>query len=625
MIKTAAHPTRTVAAATLLAALLSCGAALAAGAPGLEASVDRTEVALGDSFVWTLTIVADVDGGTSQLKLPDFKGFADMGRSSSEQISLSFGTGGRGFLRTKTVRVTLSPNKTGTLEIGAASAVIKGKRYETQRFAITVLPASKAQSQQPQRPQRPVPGPRIPNLWDDDFDIDSMFGGRPQQVGRDDVFLRAGVDKKQAYIGEQMVWVLQLYSRVPLQGLDKLDLPKFDGFWTEDITTPQRITAESRVLGGVQYNVYLLKRKGLFATKPGKLPIEAAAVSVSLGASVFSAGQRVNRQSEAIEVEVKPLPDAGRPAGFSTANVGQFTLRTESSAYTTRLDQPITVRLVVAGTGNVKYLQLPRLDPGPDFKAYDPTVTEKVNTTKNRFSGERQWEYLLIPQRVGKAQIPPVTFSFFDPGAGQYQALESGPIAVEVTPGSGDPAAAFTAKTAQKGATQAGAHPIRYTSELTTMDPDWHRAWFVKLILAFFPLAWFGVAAYARVMAFVRRDTPYAKQRRAHAMAFKRLKAAAAMIAKGDAQAGPFFSELSRVIHEYLAYRLGREATGLTLEQIGEALTAAGVEPSLGERTTRELENCDFARFTPSASRREEMEGALERTRGLLVDLERKG
>lgn len=609
----------------LATALLAPCAALAAGSPGLDASVDRNELALGESLVWTLTIVADVDSGASQLKLPDFRGFADQGRSSSEQISLSFGSGGRGFLRTKTVRVTLSPNKTGTLEIGPAAAVIKGKRVETPRIAVTVLPASKA-SAGPARPQRPPAGggTKYPSIWDDEFDIDSMFG-RPQQVGRDDVFLRAMVDKKQAYPGEQVVWVLQLYSRVGLQGLDKLDLPKLDGFWAEDITTPQRITAETKVIGGVQYNAYLLKRKGLFPTKVGKLPIGASAATVTLGGSVFSPGQRVSRQSEALEVEVRPLPDAGRPAGFNTANVGQFSLRTEASSFSTPLDKPITVRFIIAGTGNVKYVQIPKLDPGADFKAYDPTVTEKINTTKHRFSGERQWEYLLIPQRVGKAIIPSMTFNFFDPAAGQYQALESGPITVEITAGSGDPAAAFASRGPQKGPIAGAARPIRYTSELRAADPAWHRAWWVKLILVIFPLAWAGVAGYARAAAFVRRDTPYAKQRRAHAMAFRRLKAAAAMLAKGGAQAGPFFSELSRVLNEYLAYRLGREATGMTLEQVAAELSAAGIDPALGERTVRELENCDFARFTPAGTRREEMAAALDRTRGLLVDLEKKG
>lgn len=601
--------------------VLCFGPAFGAGAAaGLDASVDRTEVALGDSLVYTLSIVSDVDNQASQVKLPDFKGFSDLGRSQGEQISLSFGSGGRGFLRTKTIRVTLGPNKTGSLEIGPATAIIKGKRHETQKISVNVLPAGKGPVQRPQRQ-----GTKYPSLWDDDFDIDSMIG-RPKAVGKDEIFLRAGVDKVLAYVGEQVVWVLQLYSRVPLSGLDSISMPKFENFWTEDITSPQRYTSETKVVGGVQYNVYLLRRKGLFPTKPGRISIEPASAQVSFGASVFAPGQRANRQSEALEIDVKPLPDNGRPPGFNPANVGQFTLRTEVSAHSTRLDQPITVRYIVSGTGNVKYVQLPRLSPGDDFKAYDPTVSEKVNTTKHRFSGERQWEYLLIPQRVGKAAISELSFDFFDPAAGQYQGLSTGPVAIEVTPGSGD-AAAVTGKAVAKGpVAQTGVRPIRYNSRLQAMDPELHRSWFVKAVFIIFPLAYFGVAGYGRILAFVRRETPYSRQKRAHAQAFKRLKAAAAMLKPGrEARAEEFFAEIARVLREYLTYRLAREVTGLTIEQVSDLMREGGVEPALVGRTVQEIENCDFARFTPAGTRREEMEKSLERTRELLVELEKKG
>jgi hypothetical protein len=615
--------TGVVTGVALFAAMLATvSVASAAGtAPGIEASVDRDQVALGDTFVYTLTVVSDVDSQPSQLRFPDFKGFSDMGRSQSEQISLSFGSGGRGFLRTKTVRVTLSPNKTGTLEIGPATAVIKGKKYETQRIAMSILPAGKGPVQRPQRPGTT----RYPSVWDDDFDLDSAFG-RPKAVGKDEIVLRAGVDKVSAYVGEQVVWVLQLYSRVPLSGLDSLSMPKFEGFWTEDITSPQRYTSETKVVGGMQYNVYLLKRKGLFPTKPGRLAIEAASAQVSYGASVFAPGQRVNRQSEGLEIEVRALPESGRPQGFNPANVGQFTLRTEVSAHTTRLDQPITVRFIVNGTGNIKYVQLPKLVPGDDFKAYDPTVSEKVNTTKHRFSGERQWEYLLIPQRVGKAIIPEVTFHFFDPAAGEYQSLSSGPIAVEVTPGTGE-AATVSGKAAVKGpAAQTGVRPIRYKSSLEAMDPDWHRSWPVKVVFVLFPLAFTAVTGYGRILAFVRRETPYSKQKRAHAQAFKRLKSAAAMLKPGrEAKVEEFFAEIARVLREYLTYRLGREAAGLTVDQVRDLMREAGVDEALSDRTIQEIENCDFARFAPSATRREEMERSLERTRELLVELEKKG
>jgi hypothetical protein len=79
-----------------------------------------------------------------------------------------------------------------------------------------------------------------------------------------------------------------------------------------------------------------------------------------------------------------------------------------------------------------------------------------------------------------------------------------------------------------------------------------------------------------------------------------------------------FFGECARVIYEHLEYRLGQKVEALTLGELRTHLEQRGFGKETAESVVRELENCDFARFAPSASGPGEMRAALRRVRTLL-------
>jgi hypothetical protein len=61
----------------------------------------------------------------------------------------------------------------------------------------------------------------------------------------------------------------------------------------------------------------------------------------------------------------------------------------------------------------------------------------------------------------------------------------------------------------------------------------------------------------------------------------------------------------------------------MTREQLRAYLGARGFPEETVDALARELENCDFARFAPSASGPGEMRAALRRVRALLTAIER--
>jgi len=86
---------------------------------------------------------------------------------------------------------------------------------------------------------------------------------------------------------------------------------------------------------------------------------------------------------------------------------------------------------------------------------------------------------------------------------------------------------------------------------------------------------------------------------------------------------GKFFGEVARILYDHIEDRVGEPVAGMTREELRGYLAAKGFPAELVESLTRELENCDFARFASSASGPGEMRAALRRVRALLGAVER--
>jgi len=581
----------------------------------VQAGIKQTSGGIDETLVYTLSISTDFEGQQPKIQFPDFNGFRDLGHSQSEQVSMSFGTGGKGFKKTLIISVSLKPLKTGSLEIGPAVVVVNGAQFRSERVSVSISPAGKSQPRQQQvRPQRP------PSLWDDDFGFDSMMG-RSRQASKGEIKLLASVDKNTVYVGEQFLYSLELLSTVPIRGLEALSMPEFEGFWSEDVAQSQKITAEPKSVGGIEYNAYLLKRKMLFPEKQGSMIIKPASVQVSPGASFFSSGRSVSRASEQLSIQVKPLPDEGRPASFHPENIGIFTYGATLSAPRTDIDKPVTLKLSVSGTGNIKAVKIPAFE-NPDFKIFDPTVTDRTFIASSRIIGEKVWEYLILPKKGGGIRIRPPDFTFFNPDNETYQTVQPPELDLHVT---GEPGEVHGAgnegRTAFKNGDE-GLAPIHYSGSLEKYGrPIYSEPWF-KIMFLFFPLVYMVLVVYTRITILFRRNASVSRQRKAHSSAVKKL-AAAQKLKKSGVNPAVFYSELCRVIFQYLSDRLAIEATGITHEALEQSMIKAGIDSSTAAQTIREIEHCDYGRFAPVDTAASEMKAALERTRDLLIDLEK--
>ena len=398
--------------------------------------------------------------------------------------------------------------------------------------------------------------------------------------------------------------------------------PKYEDFWSEDLFVPTSHLAWDRaVVKGHEYEVALLLKKALFPLKAGKLsitPLEAEATTLQ---TAFMAGASDSRKSKGITVDVMPLPVAGRPAGFEPSNVGHYELSSSVDRTAVKAGEAVTWKIAVRGVGNIRNVRLPKLDKLDGFRVYEPTTKETVEPG-DEIHGQKVYTYLLLPQKGGSLSVPAVELAYFDPTTASYAVAKSQPIALSVE---GDPtkveAAATTSPTENVLGQQV--RPIRNRATVRSNVGDrLFRGRIAIIMLALPPGLWILVLVGDALRRRLGRETAGGKRRRARRSARRRLRVAEYHIKA--ARPSAFFGECARTLYEHLEYRLGNKVEAFTLGELREYLIARAFDRDVVESTVKELENCDFSRFAPSASGPGEMRAALRRVRALLGMIEKQ-
>jgi hypothetical protein len=595
--------------ALYLALLLSLPA-FAAAEVELSAATDATEIALDGTLMLRITVSYASKGDSGELQLPAFNDFEVVNQSRSEQVSFTFVNGAPSFRRTVLTVVALSPNRVGELTIEPAKLDARGKISQTQPIRVRVVPAGQAQRSGRASPD-PLGSDRVPP------DVDPFADVHP---GQRDLLLRATVDNERPFVGEQVTYSLYLLARANVSSIERLQVPRLDGFWSEDLEAPQQLVPEQRILDGVPYTSYLLRRRALFPLRPGKATIDPAEVQVLTGFGMLFSRGSARRSSQALHLEVQPLPP-GKPAGFDSGNVGQWTLTASAEPSGVAVGQPVTFRLVASGRGNVRDLRLPKLAGIDGVRAYDPTTTDKESIERGQVNGTRTVEQLLVPERTGAVEIPALTMEIFDPAQKQYRTLRTNPIAVPV--GAAQARQAAETPQAQNLLAGGGLRPIRLRlGSVQRATPPWAAGWFwPALALPPFGLALLlGVAGLRRMLHVDPGDK---RIRLARSAAARRLRGARALLQRGEPMA--FYAEIVRAVTGYLADKQAVAAAGLTRDELAAALSARGHSDETVRRLVRVLDDCDRARFAPGSGEAPAREALLGRADQVLNDLDRGG
>ncbi|MBE0662063.1 MAG: protein BatD [Bacteroidales bacterium] len=580
------------------------------------------EVQAGQQFRLVYSINAEADNFTP----PEFTDLAVLGgpnQSSSSSIQIINNQVTR--TTTFTFTYTLAATREGSFTIPAAKVRSGGKQYSSNPVTIKVRAASSSQ-----------PGTQSPQ--------GSQTLGA---ISNKDVFLRASVDKSDPYMGEQIILTYRLYTRIPVSNYHIEQSPAQSGFWAEELLQDQtKLLQYTDVVDGQQYTVAEIRKVALFPQRSGKLSIDP--LGVEIVARVQQQGQRrrtgdpffdnffddpffasryqnVNHtlRSNAINIDVKPLPVQGRPAEFSGA-VGDFSMRATIDKTEVAANEPINLKVVVSGKGNVRLIDKVNFQFPPSFELYEPKINSDVKTTQAGVSGSRTLDYLIIPRSAGNFTIKPAAFSYFHPVRGEYITLNTPEFAFNIARGEGsDPA--IGPGSGDQQAVQYIASDIRFIKQwpfrITTIGSHFFGS--PKFyVLYLIPFVLFGLFLFLlRNHIKNSRDIARVKNRRATGIARKRLKQAAEFLKLRMSE--KFFNELSQALWGYLSDKFNIPLSGLSLETVRERLEGRSVNAEFINDFIEVLEQCEYARFAPG-DKTQAMDQLYEKALTLITTIEKE-
>ncbi|MCK4572919.1 MAG: protein BatD, partial [candidate division Zixibacteria bacterium] len=447
-----------------------------------------------------------------------------------------------------------------------------------------------------------------------------------------DHFLEAVVDKKSCYVNEQVTYSLKYYVAVRTYGSPELTEPTTTGFWTEVLGNKPPYYQK---INGRNYKV-IERKYALFPTQTGELTIGRASIRATVQlrsrqfrdpfdafGDLFGRGEEITDRSQPITVNVKPLPEKGRPKDF-TGTIGRFEISADLNKRETEVNQPVSLTIKIRGTGNIKSVAEPEVGDLPDFRVYRASSSENISKQNDRIGGTKIYEEVFIPKRPGRLEIPAITFNYFDPNRGKYIVTSTKPITLNVTKPEGYVASAEVPFVTPDMTIGSEARDIRFIrDDIGDLTPVGSLIVFRPLFLAIngLPVVLLaGMVVARRRREKLAADTGYARSRGASKVAKKRL-ARARSLAKVE-HTEQFYAEIYQALTSYIADKLNISPHGLTTERINELLAQRSASEELTAGVDNVIRKCDFARYASSSITADDIDQSLAEAERIITAME---
>lgn len=539
-------------------------------------------VVVGEQFRVSFVVTTqDVD----DFQAPDFKGFEVLyGPSSSRQSSYQIINGKASSQSSITYTYTLYAPKEGTFEVTPAMVMVGGKKYHSNSCTISVLPAEQRSQSQNNNSQA------------------------QQRTSGNELFIKVSTSKTKVYEQEAVLLTYKVYSQVDLRQL--MGVPALNGVFTQEISLPQEKSMKLENYQGKNYRTVVWKQYVLFPQKAGNLVIPSVTFqglvyvrnqSIDPFDAFFGGGSFMTEVKRAIvapacTIRVESLPN--KPENFSGA-VGNFKISSTLSAQEIKANDALTMRLVVSGSGNMKLFDAPEIKFPTDFETYDAKVTEKLSVRANGNSGEKIFEYIAVPRHVGKYEIPPVEFCYFDPSSATYKTIKTEGFNLQIAKGK-DGGTRQNDYTSKEELKLLGAD-IRYikTGEINSRGENslYQSNVYIWIYIGLFLLFMSGVFVF-RKQAVDNANIVGQRRKRASKVVNKRMKQARKLLQSNQKEA--FYDELMRTLWGYVGDKLNIAVANLNKDNVQFELTSRGVDSQIVDDFLKVLNDCEFARFAPS-------------------------
>lgn len=566
-------------------------------------------------------LVYTVNKDGKDLRVPEISDFDVLfGPSTSHSSSFQIVNGKATSNTQITYTYMLVGKEPGKYTIAPATIVISGDKYTSNSVQIEVLPADKQPASSSASQGLPVDNSSVAN------------------VNNEQIFVKQHFTKTKVYEQEAIQVTYKLYTRLDVVQVGGAKFPEFKDFFVQDIELDPNRSWVVEHVDGYNYNTIVLKQCIIFPQHAGKINIDGGNVEVvlrmrtsssrhqSIFDDFFQSYQDVkkNLKFSGAQITVKELP-ANAPAGFNGA-VGAYTLNSSISSENIKVNDALTLKLKIAGTGNLKLVKTPEVKFPLDFDVYDPKMDVKVKPTSNGQNGSKSIEYVAIPRFGGDFEIPAVKFVYFDINRGSYQTLTTPVYKIKVD-GSASSEATTTvvSPTINKENVKQLSTDIRFIHtkvENGLSKKDSHFAFSSTMYVCFLTPLFIFIIVLLLLQKQAKENANVALRntKRANKVAKKRLKEAQKCLKLGEKS--KFYEETMRALWGYIADKLTIPVSELTKDNVEEKLISHGCDQKLIKEFLSCLSDCEFARFSPMVDESLSMENIYSRAAELIGELD---
>jgi len=561
-----------------------------------KAAVSKTTLGMNERLRVDFTIDKQ---GADDFTPPGFENFTVLA-GPSQATSFSSINGKTSFKQTYTY--IIQPVSKGSFLIGSASITYDGEIIKSNAVRVQVTDAV--------------------NIPKDSND--------PRYLASQNVHLVAEVSNANPYVGESFSVIYKLYvntGKVNVQNTRETASPAFDGFWKQNIEVNDW-QAQDGTFQGEPYRFVVVKKVVLIPNRAGKLQVDPLEMEIVAGTPMgrrdFFGNMMFDETNFTVTtgnrtIEVKALPEENKPVDFKGA-VGSFKFNVTAGKTNLKANESTNIKVEVTGNGNLKLIELPKFISPAGLEIFEPEHQEKINVSLSGLQGTVYDQYAIVPQFKGKFKIPEVSFSYFDPKAEQYFTIVSDPLIIDAPEGK-----ELTEDDNQSIAKQSVLSKeadIRFIKTKADLKPAEEKIDFYGSVLFYIlllaPLLAIPVGIFLGNKKEKRDlDVVGNKRRMADRLARKYLSEARKKLGNKES----FYEALERALHNYLKGKLQVETADISKDKVAELLQNKKVEQTVIDELITVLDDCNYARYTPTTHVM--MEKEYEKAKGVLSKLDR--
>lgn len=282
-------------------------------------------------------------------------------------------------------------------------------------------------------------------------------GEDPYEKIRKNLFMKVMVDKHRCFVGEPVVAVFKLYSRLESKS-DIVKNPGFYGFTVYDMVSLADNQNNTEIVNGKLFDVHTIRKVQLYPLQEGNYTIDAMEVKNRVEFSHSVINKKTEQEivegvlgsnsddnsnegvevfetdisTEPVAINVKPSPVKNVPATFNGAT-GIFLITSSLLEDKLAKNEEGHLFITISGSGNFTQLAAPLFQWPEGIEGFEPVITDSLDKMQSPLTGSRTFRYAFVSNKPGNYEMPSVALSFFNTKQGAYKTVATKALQLTIT------------------------------------------------------------------------------------------------------------------------------------------------------------------------------------------------